>query len=47
MWSGKPSEKDLADLARWIYPLISYRIRQELREGLEKRGLITGSYGRW
>jgi hypothetical protein len=34
-------------MASWLYPLMSYRIRSELREGAERTGMLTGTYGRW
>ncbi len=46
-FSTKPSDADLSKLARWIYPLISFRIRGELRENRERAGLLTDSYKRW
>jgi hypothetical protein len=46
-FSTKPSDADLSKLARWLYPLISFRIRGELRENRERAGLLTDSYRRW
>ncbi len=46
-FSAKPSDADLSKLVRWIYPLISFRIRGELRENRERAGLLTDSYRRW
>jgi hypothetical protein len=46
-FSTKPSDEYLAKLVRWIYPLISFHIRSELREQRERAGLLTDSYLRW
>jgi hypothetical protein len=43
----RPSEPDLARLARWLYPIISYRLKGELKEDRERAGLLTDSYRRW
>jgi hypothetical protein len=42
----RPPEDQLSSLVEWIYPLISYRIRGELREIRERSGLITDPYRR-
>jgi Domain of unknown function (DUF4157) len=47
MFATRPSESDLSHLARWLYPLISYRIKGELRENRERAGLLTDNYRRW
>ena len=47
VFSTKPSDADLSKLARWLYPLISFRIRGELRENRERAGVLTDSYRRW
>jgi hypothetical protein len=46
-FATRPDEADLSKLARWLYPLISYWIRAELREGRERAGLLTDTYRRW
>ena len=43
----RPSEEDLSNLSRWLYPLIKYRLKGELREDRERAGLITDHYRRW
>jgi hypothetical protein len=30
-----------------MYPLISYKLKGELREGRERAGLVTDHYRRW
>ena len=47
VFSTRPSDADLSKLVRWLYPLISFRIRGELRENRERAGLLTDSYRRW
>jgi hypothetical protein len=47
LWASRPGDEDLEKMARWLYPLISFRIRAELREGRERSGMLTDSYGRW
>ncbi len=44
---GRPSDEDLSNLSRWLYPLIKYRLKGELREDRERAGLLTNHYGRW
>jgi hypothetical protein len=46
-FSVRPDEEDLTKLARWLYPLISSKIRAELREGRERAGMLTDTYRRW
>lgn len=46
-FSERPSDADLSKMSGWLYPLISFRIRRELREDRERAGLLTNSYGRW
>jgi Domain of unknown function (DUF4157) len=46
-FGSRPPDEQLANLAEWIYPLISYRIRGELRENRERSGLLTDQYRRW
>jgi Domain of unknown function (DUF4157) len=43
----RPSDKELANLSYWLYPLISHKIKGELREGRERLGMITDHYRRW
>jgi hypothetical protein len=45
--SPRPSDHDLNNLSRWLYPLIRYRLKGELREDRERAGLLTDHYGRW
>jgi hypothetical protein len=45
--SPRPSDQDLNNLSRWLYPLIRYRLKGELREDRERAGLLTDHYGRW
>jgi hypothetical protein len=47
VFAKKPSDTDLSRLARWLYPLISYRLKGELREDRERAGLLTDTYRRW
>jgi hypothetical protein len=47
LFAERPDDADLNRLARWIYPIISYLHRSELREGRERSGMLTDSYGRW
>jgi hypothetical protein len=44
---ARPSDEDLSNLSRWLYPLIKYRLKGELREDRERTGLLTNHYGRW
>jgi len=46
-FSERPSEAELSNLTQWLYPLISYRLKGELREGRERAGLLTEHYRRW
>jgi hypothetical protein len=43
----RPSEEDLSNLSRWLYPLIKYRLKGDLREDRDRAGLLTNHYGRW
>jgi hypothetical protein len=43
----RPSDADLDNLSRWLYPLIRFRLRKELREDRERAGLLTEHYRRW
>jgi hypothetical protein len=43
----RPSDEDLSNLSRWLYPLIRYRLKRELREDRERAGLLTDHYRRW
>ena len=45
--SARPSDHDLNNLSRWLYPLIRYRLKGELREDRERAGLLTDHYSRW
>jgi hypothetical protein len=47
LFAERPDDADLNRLARWLYPIISYQLRAELREGRERSGLLTESYRRW
>ena len=44
---SRPSDEDLTNLSRWLYPLIKYRLKGDLREDRERAGLITDHYRRW
>ena len=46
-FASRPSDEELSNLTQWIYPLISYRLKGELREGRERAGLVTDHYRRW
>lgn len=46
-FSKRPGDKELEKLAAWLYPLISFKIRTELRDGRERAGMLTDTYGRW
>jgi hypothetical protein len=43
----RPSDEDLTNLSRWLYPLIRYKLKGELREDRERAGLLTDHYRRW
>lgn len=43
----RPSDNDLANLSYWLYPLISHKLKGELREGRERLGMITDHYRKW
>ena len=44
---ARPSDDGLTRLTEWLYPLLSYKIRGELRDGRERSGLVTDQYRRW
>jgi hypothetical protein len=44
---SRPSDQDLTNLSRWLYPLIRYKLKGELREDRERAGLLTDHYRRW
>lgn len=44
---GRPSDEELSNLSRWLYPLIRYRLKGDLREDRERAGLLTDHYRRW
>jgi hypothetical protein len=44
---GRPSDQYLSNLSRWLYPLIRYRLKGDLREDRERAGLLTDHYRRW
>jgi hypothetical protein len=46
-FATRPSDQDLTNLSRWLYPLIKYRLKGELREDRERAGLLTDHYRRW
>jgi hypothetical protein len=43
----RPNEEELHNLSSWLYPMISHRIKGELREGRERAGMVTDTYRRW
>jgi hypothetical protein len=43
----RPPDADLDRLSSWLYPLIRFRLRKELREDRERAGLLTDLYRRW
>jgi Domain of unknown function (DUF4157) len=45
--ASRPSDEELSNLSRWLYPLIKYRLKGDLREDRERAGLLTNHYGRW
>jgi hypothetical protein len=45
--AARPSDEDLTNLSRWLYPLIKYRLKGELREDRERAGLLTDHYRKW
>ena len=45
-FSSRPSDKDLANLASWLYPLISFKMRRELKTDRERAGLLTDLHRR-
>ena len=47
LFTNRPSDQDLTNLSRWLYPLIKYRLKGELREDRERAGLLTDHYRRW
>lgn len=42
----KPSEEDLDKLTGWLWPLMRFRLRKELRDDRERAGLLTDLYRR-
>jgi hypothetical protein len=46
-FARRPSDHELTNLSRWLYPLIKYRLKGELREDRERAGLLTDHYRRW
>ena len=46
-FTNRPSDQELTNLSRWLYPLIKYRLKGELREDRERAGLLTDHYRRW
>jgi hypothetical protein len=46
-FSTRPSDHDLNNLSRWLYPLIKYRLKGDLREDRERAGLLTDHYRKW
>ncbi len=46
-FATRPSDEELSNLTQWMYPLISYKLKGELREGRERAGLVTDHYRRW
>lgn len=47
MFDRRPTEAQLSRLASWLYPLIVYKLRNEIRQGRERSGLLTDTYRRW
>jgi hypothetical protein len=45
--TDRPNNRDLHRLTDWIYPMVSHKIKAELREGRERLGLITDHYRKW
>jgi hypothetical protein len=45
--SAEPTDEELSQLAHQLYPIISYRIKGELREDRDRAGLLTDTYRRW
>lgn len=46
VFEERPSDQELDDLATWLYPLISFKIRGELWDDRQRGGLLTGFYRR-
>jgi hypothetical protein len=46
-FASRPSDQELTNLSRWLYPLIKYRLKGELRDDRERAGLLTDHYRRW
>ncbi len=46
-FANRPSDQELTNLSLWLYPLIRYRLKGELREDRERAGLLTEHYRRW
>ena len=47
VFDKRPTEAQLSRLASWLYPLIVYKLRSEIRQGRERSGLLTDTYRRW
>jgi hypothetical protein len=47
VFDKRPTEAQLSRLATWLYPLIVYKLRNEIRQGRERSGLLTDTYRRW
>jgi hypothetical protein len=47
LFSNRPSDQELHNLSRWLYPLIKYRLKGDLREDRERAGLLTDHYRKW
>jgi hypothetical protein len=43
----RPSDQELANLTKWLYPLIKHRLKGDLREDRERAGLLTDHYRKW
>lgn len=46
-FTERPSDDVLSNLTRWLYPLIKFRLKNDLREDRERAGLLTDNYRRW
>jgi hypothetical protein len=46
-FSTRPSEQELHNLSRWLYPLMKYKLKMDLREDRERAGLLTDHYRKW
>jgi hypothetical protein len=47
LFANRPSDQELHNLTRWLYPLIKYRLKGDLREDRERAGLLTDHYRKW